>query len=802
MGFDAVNFYWPLEFQFKKNKNTEIKKSKGMRRRRRRRKAIIDVEDCRFFDSDHYPQYSLDPPVHLLHLSLPALPSFSVAQAYPHQMGGTGRSKRRKREVEHGTGLEHAGVNNLSTGAGQRDRVRRRRLSYKLEKQGKEVSENPELSALVARQKRQRKIVNQRSHQEKKHRSQQQLSDDGTPLEGDSDNQNGEEVTEKILETAPFSDENANWLKLKNKKVSKSAKRGPKVIIGVKKSKAGNKNAGKAEGEERVVCKANPNENTEVEEEESEQTLDEARTDEEGDYEEDLEEEEEDVDNKDGEGDSDVDAEAEEEHDQPSTNGDDMQEDSDQEMEDAEGGKAMFEDGEDDEDSDDDGDSPTDKLEIQSAKILEQRARDAADAEAEEADEHARPDAEFSNFKLDTGILGRGGQDGMETPATRDELTATINGILHVLSDFKSRREEGKSRSEYVEVLKQSLSECYGYNEELTEMLMEVFPNREVVDFMDASEKPRPLTIRTNTLKIKRRDLAQLLISRGMNVDPIDKWSKVGLVIYESQVPVGATPEYLAGYYMIQSASSFLPVVALAPRENEKVLDMAAAPGGKTSYIGSVMKNMGVLVANDAKRERIKSLVANLHRLGVSNSVVTNYDGRLLPKVFGGGGCFDRALLDAPCSGTGVICHDAGVKTNRDKDDVRDTAKLQKELLVAAIDCVSEKSKTGGYVVYSTCSVLVEENEDVIEYALRKRHVKIVDAGIAFGVSGFTKMGAKRYHKDMVHAKRIYPHVHNLDGFFLCKLKKMAAGEKGVRKKDESDDDEDDDDDEENNTKE
>ena len=97
----------------------------------------------------------------------------------------------------------------------------------------------------------------------------------------------------------------------------------------------------------------------------------------------------------------------------------------------------------------------------------------------------------------------------------------------------------------------------------------------------------RPVTIRSNSLKTRRRDLAQSLINRGVNLDPIGKWSKVGLVVYDSSVPVGATPEYLAGHYMLQGASSMLPVMALAPQEHEKIMDMCAAPGGKTSYIGS-----------------------------------------------------------------------------------------------------------------------------------------------------------------------------------------------------------------------
>lgn len=125
---------------------------------------------------------------------------------------------------------------------------------------------------------------------------------------------------------------------------------------------------------------------------------------------------------------------------------------------------------------------------------------------------------------------------------------------------------------------------------------------------------------------------------------------------------VGATPEYLAGHYMLQAASSFLPVIALSPQPNERVLDMASAPGGKTSHMAALMQNTGVIFANDANKARTKSLTANIHRLGCKNVVVCSYDGREFPKVLGG---FDRVLLDAPCSGTGVISKDPSVKINK-----------------------------------------------------------------------------------------------------------------------------------------
>jgi len=200
---------------------------------------------------------------------------------------------------------------------------------------------------------------------------------------------------------------------------------------------------------------------------------------------------------------------------------------------------------------------------------------------------------------------------------------------------------------------------------------------------------------------------------------------------------IGATPEYLAGHYMLQSPSSFLPVMALAPHPNERILDMCAAPGGKTSYISALLKNTGMVFANDISLDRLRGVVGNLSRMGVKNAVVCNYDGRQFPSVIGG---FDRILLDAPCSGTGVISKDPSVKVNKSETDFTLLTHLQKELILAAIDSCDANSKTGGYIVYSTCSVTVEENEAVVDYALKKRgNIKLVGCGVDVGKEGFTR---------------------------------------------------------------
>ncbi|XP_077064994.1 28S rRNA (cytosine(4447)-C(5))-methyltransferase [Siphateles boraxobius] len=346
-----------------------------------------------------------------------------------------------------------------------------------------------------------------------------------------------------------------------------------------------------------------------------------------------------------------------------------------------------------------------------------------------------------------------------------------IKDNVDVLSHFSEKREEGKERSEYLSLLRSDLCTYYSYNLFLISKLMDLFSLSELIDFLEANEIHRPVTIRTNTLKTRRRDLAQALINRGVNLDPLGKWSKTGLVIYDSSVPIGATPEYLAGQYMLQGASSFLPVMALSPQEGESVLDMSAAPGGKTTYMAQLMRNTGMIVANDANAERLKSVVGNIHRLGVTNAVICNYDGRQFPKVMGG---FDRVLLDAPCSGTGVISKDPAVKTNKDEADILRSAHLQKELILSAIDSVNADSSTGGYLVYSTCSIMVEENEWVVDYALKKRNVKLVPAGLDFGKEGFTRFKERRFHPSLKLSRRFYPHSHNMDGFFVAKLKKLS----------------------------
>lgn len=251
----------------------------------------------------------------------------------------------------------------------------------------------------------------------------------------------------------------------------------------------------------------------------------------------------------------------------------------------SDGGEEGFDNDDDDDQEEYGSDLSEDEEELEvekrSRKLDTAAARRKRDAEAEAAMMARAPDLETNIQDVEIVTLPSGQQIEAEKLAPPDLaiVQRRIRDVVRVLENFSRLRHPERARKDYLEQLKRDLCTYYGYNAFMIDTILHLFTVAEALELIEACEVPRPVTLRVNSLKTRRRELAGALINRGVNLDPVGQWSKVGLVVYESQVPVGATPEYMAGHYMLQGASSFLPVMALAPQEGEQVVDMAAAPG-------------------------------------------------------------------------------------------------------------------------------------------------------------------------------------------------------------------------------
>ena len=303
------------------------------------------------------------------------------------------------------------------------------------------------------------------------------------------------------------------------------------------------------------------------------------------------------------------------------------------------------------------------------------------------------------------------------------------------------------------------LAKKYGYDSWLVGRFLQYVPDTR--GFLEKMEKPPTQYIRVNTLKTGRDDLVRRLESKGFDLGGT-AISEV-LAVKKAPMATGATTEYLLGHYYIQDLSSCMAVEALDVEENQSVLDIAAAPGGKTTFMAQRMKNTGYIAALEPVERRARSLSFNLARCGVSNTCVFRMGGLDAEKL---GGKFDRVLLDAPCSCEGVIAKDATRKTSHSPKDVDYCAGRQEHLVEAAAKMV----RPGGILVYSTCSFAPEENEMVVDWLLRK-HGNVSVEQFAHGSEGLASFGGIDFDGQVKNTRRLYPHLHDATGFFIARLR-------------------------------
>ncbi len=281
-------------------------------------------------------------------------------------------------------------------------------------------------------------------------------------------------------------------------------------------------------------------------------------------------------------------------------------------------------------------------------------------------------------------------------------------------------------------------------------------------------------SFRVNTLKISPEDLKKRLEEKKWQINqPFKDYPEI--MVMESELQpgeFGRSLEHQLGYYYIQDIASMLPPLVLNPKPDETVLDLCASPGSKTTQITARMQNTGTIIANEISLHRIKILASNLERCGVTNAIITKKEGfALCNKLKQEGFLFDKILVDAPCSGEGTIISNPKTLLMWNIKTVFNLSKMQKSLLSAAIEIL----KPGGEIVYSTCTHSPEEDEEILDFVLKKypeMKIEKINLPLKF-TQGITNWKDKEYAKDLKYTCRIYPHEANTEGFFLAKLKKI-----------------------------
>jgi len=302
-----------------------------------------------------------------------------------------------------------------------------------------------------------------------------------------------------------------------------------------------------------------------------------------------------------------------------------------------------------------------------------------------------------------------------------------------------------------------------GYRSSVLERWTRFFGEERTRKLISAFERPIPPAIRINTL---REDKPEILIKKlglkGFKLEKLSHFPKFGYQILDARNSIGVTTEYLLGKVQMQSLASQIPVEILNPQEGETVGDFCASPGVKLSQIAQWMNNHGVIVGIEKATSRIRRLKSNITRLGVS-TIVLRMDAIYAPNL---DLKFNKILVDAPCSGSGIIRKDKMRKTMKSRE-VRRLSRIQFGILQAAVQCLENQ----GEILYSTCSLEPEENEFVITKILeRYPEISLNNIPKMLGMeNGLDEDVDSRIDSILTKSGRIYPEKGH-EGFFIALL--------------------------------
>ncbi len=304
------------------------------------------------------------------------------------------------------------------------------------------------------------------------------------------------------------------------------------------------------------------------------------------------------------------------------------------------------------------------------------------------------------------------------------------------------------------------LAARYGHPSWLSALWLEQLGLAEAEELAKTMAEQAPLTLRTNNLLIEREDLLERLADEGASATPTS-WSPLGIQLTGGP-PLASLPSFRDGMFFVQDEASQLAGLLLTPQPGESILDLCAAPGGKTTLLAQLMENRGEVVACDRHQRKLRLISENAERLGIT--IVTTMSGdacQPLPAL--ADHLFDRVLVDAPCSGLGVIRRNPEGKWWKSLDDLKHLAVSQQQILATAADYL----KPGGIMVYATCSTSVAENETRVRVFLSSHPDFVLEPVQAIMPNLADLTTPEGFF-------RSWPHRHGMDGFFAARLKKLS----------------------------
>lgn len=298
---------------------------------------------------------------------------------------------------------------------------------------------------------------------------------------------------------------------------------------------------------------------------------------------------------------------------------------------------------------------------------------------------------------------------------------------------------------------------------------MEKMLGAEYPDFLAGYDKPKRQSLRVNSLKGSSRELEEKV---DFLQNPVI-WADGGYYYKEEDRP-GKHPFHEAGVYYIQEASAMAPAVYLKAQPGERILDLCAAPGGKSTQIAAALKGQGLLVSNEIHPQRAKILSENIERMGIRNALVTSHEPAYLAEHFPG--YFDKIMVDAPCSGEGMFRKNQEAIEEWTPQNVEMCAKRQDDILESAAIML----KPGGRMVYSTCTFAPDEDEGTISRFLQRHPEFQIEElspypGMSTGSSSYIQETCKNCKQEKVpleNALRLWPHKLEGEGHFLASLRK------------------------------